>query len=268
MRRRSRRTIGRQPTPSQVAIGACRIGALDGALARRRRRDRLAPARRHQARRKVGQRREHEQPVPRLAVRHCQRQRRLRRIVAPPGSRPLDLDRVPPEHQQVEVHLARTPSLARLPPERSLEPLERDEQGGRRHAPATWPQHRSRGRRAPPPRCGTRAGRARPRAPWRTAARRPGPVSRAAPPVRGRRPRASRPRRPRWRPAPRMPAPRPRRRTPPSLDSGHARGRGPDPRPGARPGRRPAHAPARRRAVRAGRAPPAGVPRGGARPSR
>ena len=116
-----------------------------------------------------------------------------------PAGRPLDVDPVPPEHQQVEVDLARAPSLARLPPERPLELLERDEQRGG----AGGRVRPGRARPAPRPRCGTRAGRGRRRAPWRRGARRraagrPGSAASAwtaAASVAGRH-------RPRWRPSP------------------------------------------------------------------
>ena len=76
------RATGTQPSPSQVAIG--RAASAPSAATRRsaRGRDGLAPARRDEPRREVGERREHEQPVARLDVRDDERHRRLRRVVA------------------------------------------------------------------------------------------------------------------------------------------------------------------------------------------
>ncbi len=46
--------------------------------------------------------------------------------------RPFHVDRLAPEHQQVQVQRPGTPSRTVPASERSLEPLERDEQGERR----------------------------------------------------------------------------------------------------------------------------------------
>ena len=72
---------GAQPSPSQAAIG--RAASAPSAAIRRsaRGRDGLAPARRDEPRREVGERREHEQPVPGLDVRDRERHRCLRRVV-------------------------------------------------------------------------------------------------------------------------------------------------------------------------------------------
>ncbi len=87
-----------------------------------------------------------------------------------PASGPRNVDPVPPEDQQVEVHLARPPALALLPPELPLQALERDQERRRpvlgRGAPPA--------RRAPRTRCGTPAGRGRPRDRWRRAGTRRG----------------------------------------------------------------------------------------------
>ena len=77
--------------------------------------------------------------MPRLDVRHDQRQRRLRRVVGAALGRPLDVDPVAAEHEQVEIHLARTPTLALLAAERPLEPLEREQQRDGARAPASRP---------------------------------------------------------------------------------------------------------------------------------
>ena len=61
-------------------------------------------------------------------MRDRQRQRRLRRVVAAALGRPLDVDPVAAEDEQVEVDLARSPALPRLAAECPLEALERDEQ--------------------------------------------------------------------------------------------------------------------------------------------
>ena len=151
---------------------------------------------------------------------HHERQRGLRRVLAPARRRPLDVDPVAPEHEQVEVDLARAPALARLPPERPLQALERDEQrrgAGRRVGAGRHVERDA-------PRCGTRAGRRRRRARWRTAARRraaatPGQGGER----RGPRRRASRRRRRRSPRARRTPAPAPRPATSRSLDSGGCR---------------------------------------------
>ena len=97
-----------------------------------RRRHRLAPAGRHEARprrrragrgrtaaprRRGGARRAADRPCPGSSDR-------------PSGGRSSESPR-PAEDEQVEVQLARAPALAILPPERPLELLEGDEQGGR-----------------------------------------------------------------------------------------------------------------------------------------
>ena len=45
--------------------------------------------------------------------------------------RPLDVDPVAAEDEQVQVQLARPPSLALAPPERALQPLQRDKESQR-----------------------------------------------------------------------------------------------------------------------------------------
>ena len=93
------------------------------------------------------------------------------------GGRPLDGDPGSTEDQQVEVELARPPATAILPAELAFEALERREEvegAGRRilDRPA---------RREPRQRSGTRAGRRRRPARWRTGATRHGRGWRAAP---------------------------------------------------------------------------------------
>ena len=99
------------------------------------RRHPLAPSRRAQTRRQVGQRSEHEQTLLSLGVGHLEESGRPGRIRVcidgPAGRWSIDRQACPAEHQQVEVELARAPATADLPAERSLEVLERDEQRGR-----------------------------------------------------------------------------------------------------------------------------------------
>lgn len=75
----------------------------------------LTPAWRPHVRGDVGERGEHEQPLVHLWVRHLQ----------PAPIRPLRADPVVAEQQQVEVDLARAPTLPWLPPKRMLELLQR-----------------------------------------------------------------------------------------------------------------------------------------------
>ena len=102
------------------------VGALDPLPPAARRLDRLVPARRHQARGQIGERSEHEQPLPDEPMRDNQvcRFGGIRRARV---GRSIDIDSMAAENEQVEVELARAPALAIPAPERSLELLERHE---------------------------------------------------------------------------------------------------------------------------------------------
>ncbi len=89
--------------------------------------DGLAPARRDEAGREVCKRREDEQPLPGEPMRNDE-VRRSRWIRRSGFRRSLDVDPVAAEDEQVEVQLARPPPLALTPSERSLQPLQPDEQ--------------------------------------------------------------------------------------------------------------------------------------------
>ena len=140
-------------------------------------------------------------------------------IVAPTRRRPLHVDPVSPEDQQVQVHLARPPSLPLLPPERPLQPLERDEQrrgAGRRVRPR---RHVQRDDRVAELRLVGDAHRLRGVEPRHA----PQPGARAGPPGRAPRRPASPPGRPRSPRARCTPAPAPRPAASRSLDSGACR---------------------------------------------
>jgi hypothetical protein len=106
------------------------VHPLDGLLPAAGRLDGLAPARRDEARREIRKRRQDEQPLPGEPMRNDE-VRRSRWIRRAGFRRSLDVDPMSAEDEQVEVQLARTPALALAPPERALQPLERDEQGQR-----------------------------------------------------------------------------------------------------------------------------------------
>ena len=177
--RRSHVAIGRTASGASTALAAG-PGAVDG----------LGPAGWHEAGREVGERGEDEQPLPGEPMRDDE-VGRLDRVVGSGLRRPLDVDPVAAEDEQVEVELARAPALALLPAERPLDALERDQQRERAGRPGPGRSGR-RGRRR---RCGTRAGRRRRPARSRTGATRHGAGRPAAPRARGRRPRSSRPHR-------------------------------------------------------------------------
>ena len=62
-------------------------------------------------------------------MRDGERKRGLGRVRAPTCGRTLHLHLVPAKDQQVQVHLARPPTLADLAPKRPLQTLERHQQG-------------------------------------------------------------------------------------------------------------------------------------------
>ena len=82
------------------------VGALEALLPPPRRLDRLAPARRHQTRRQVGERRQDEEPIAGLGMRHFEELRGLRRVDVGVEraslGRPFDGQARPTEDQQVE----------------------------------------------------------------------------------------------------------------------------------------------------------------------
>ena len=79
----------------------------------------LSPAWRAEARGKVGEWRKNEKPAMRLRVGNLQ----------PLTFRPCNVDEVTAEHQQVQIDLARAPTLTLLTAERYLEALQRSQQG-------------------------------------------------------------------------------------------------------------------------------------------
>ena len=138
LRRRAHRlpgglaAVGRSATPVEAPASGRRVprpgdphrvGALAGGLPAARRRHRLAPAGRHEARREVGERRQHEQPLARRrdagprAGAPPWPDRSRRRASAPPAAA-RRASRGATEDQQVEVELARAPAPALPPAER------------------------------------------------------------------------------------------------------------------------------------------------------
>ena len=144
---------------------AHRIGALRGSLPASRGRHGLTPPGRHEARRQVGQRREHEQPPRRVAMRDLEQTRGPRRIHLGVDRarlrRPLEGEPGATEHQQVEVQLARAPAPARTTSEVALQVLEPGRGAGGPQPPGPGRP----ARRGRPPRCGSRADPARPTGP-------------------------------------------------------------------------------------------------------
>ena len=113
------------PLPARAAPASQRTncpGSLDDPPAVARGGYRDVPPRWHQARRDVGQRLEHEEPIHRRRVRHLQPlHAAARRIGAARHLRPLHPQPMMSEEQQVQVELTRTPAPALLTSERSLQ---------------------------------------------------------------------------------------------------------------------------------------------------
>jgi hypothetical protein len=92
-------------------------------------RDALTPAGRREPGSQVGERREDEEPLPRLWVRHFEEPGDLVRIRRPALRWAVDREPRSAEYEEVEIELARTPAPPPLPPERALERLQGSEQG-------------------------------------------------------------------------------------------------------------------------------------------
>ncbi len=136
-----------------------RVRTFDGGPLAPARLDRLVPARRNESRREIGQRREHEQPLPGVPMRDLEQPRRLRRIglgLDRAGlGRAVDREPGSAEDEQVEVELARTPAPPTPAPEVALEALQRREERRSHRSPGPGRPER----RAPRPRCENRADR-------------------------------------------------------------------------------------------------------------
>ena len=148
-----RRASRRRPAIPAARRGARRRSPRSAATAPSPRRDRLVPAGRDEPRREVGQGRQHEQPLPEVAMRDLEQPGGLRRIVRRVEraglGRPLLADPLAAVDEQVDVQLARTPTPTGASTGLALQVLEGRQQVERGEA-------RRRRRR---PRCGTRAGR-------------------------------------------------------------------------------------------------------------
>ena len=132
--------------------------------------------------------REDEQPLPGEPMRDDE-VGRLGRVVRTGVRRPLDVDAVAAEDEQVKVELARAPARPLLPAERTLDALR--VRSAARARPCPGPGRS--GRRGPRQRFGTRAGRRLRPARSRRGATRHGAGLPASPRARARRPRWSRP---------------------------------------------------------------------------
>src|SRR5688500_10876482 len=134
---RTRSARGRLADPSAAVGGPSRdlpdgVGRLRGGHPPPARLHGLVPARWHEARYEVGERRQHEQPPPGVAMRDLRATERLAGIASfverRGGRGTIDSDPMAPEDEQIEVELPGSPAVTGPPPRLALQLLECGEQ--------------------------------------------------------------------------------------------------------------------------------------------